>query len=108
MASSKVPADVRDFVVWFLPSVEHLEVFMTLHRHPARSWSPHEMAAELHIPEPTAEDVLERLARDNFLEIKISNEIMYRFNPQNPALADAAQRCADFYARHRSAVMNLV
>jgi hypothetical protein len=47
-------------------------------------------------------------SRDNFLDIKISNEVMYRFDPPDPALAQAAQQCADFYGRDRIAMMNLV
>ena len=81
---------------------------MILQRNPARTWSPAAMAAELRIPEPTTADVLERLARDNFLDVKISNDILYRFNPVNPDLAAAAQKCADFYLRERISMINLI
>lgn len=66
------------------------------------------MAAELRIPESTAEAILERLASDNFLDIKISNEILYRFNPATAPLEAASALCADFYLRERIAMINLV
>ena len=66
------------------------------------------MAAELRIRESTAGDVLERLASDNFLDVKISNEILYRFNPATAALQHAAALCADCYLRERIAMLNFV
>ena len=108
MAPHKIPADVRDFVSRYLPTLEHLEVLMLLQRTAARFWSPPEVAGELRIADPTAADVLEGLASDNFLDIKISNDVLYRFNPATPALEGIAARSADFYSRERIAMMNLV
>ena len=66
------------------------------------------MAVELRIPESTAEDVLERLASDNFLDVKISNDILYRFNPATEALEALSARVADLYVRERIAMINVV
>jgi len=66
------------------------------------------MAAELRIPEDTAADVLERLASDNFLDVKISNDILYRFNPASDALDAVSARCAELYVRERISMINLV
>ena len=66
------------------------------------------MSTELRIPESTADNVLERLASDNFLDVKISNEILYRFNPATAGLETSAALCADLYVRERIAMINLV
>jgi hypothetical protein len=108
VAAPKIPRDIREFVARFLPSVEHLETFMVLQRNTTRTWSPADMAIELRIQESTAADVLERLASDNFLDVKISNEILYRFNPATPALEAQAARCAEYYLHERIAMINLV
>lgn len=108
MAAPKIPKDIRDFVLRYLPSVELLETFVVLQRNTTRSWSPSDMAAELGITEPRAADVLERLASANFLDVKISNEILYRFNPATTVLEGAAVRCASFYVRERIEMINLV
>lgn len=108
MPDSTIPADVRDFIARYLPSVEHLEIFVILQRQPTRSWSPPEMAEELRITVGTAADALEQLASQNFLDIRISNDILYRFNPATPALTREANRCAEYYVSERITVINLV
>jgi hypothetical protein len=108
VAATKIPKDIREFVARYLPSVEHLEVFIVLQRNTTRSWSAPDMSTELRIPESTAENVLERLASDNLLDVKISNEILYRFNPATAALETSAALCADLYVRERIAMINLV
>lgn len=108
MTAARVPKDIRQFVARFLPRVEHLEVLMILQRAAARSWSPSEIAAWLRIPESTAADVLEQLALDNFLDVKISNEILYRFKPATADLVLAVADCAEFYQRERTAMIDAV
>jgi hypothetical protein len=108
VAAPKIPREIREFVARFLPSVEHLEAFIVLHKNTTRSWSAADMAVELRIPESTAEDVLERLASDNFLDVKISNDILYRFNPATDALEALSARVADLYVRERIAMINVV
>ena len=108
MSASRVPKDIQEFVARFLPSVEHLETFIVLQRNTTRSWSPSDVAAELRIQESTAADVLEHLASDNFLDVKISNEILYRFNPATTQLEQVAARCAEYYLRERITMINLV
>jgi len=108
VAAPHIPKEVRDFVARFLPSVEHLETFITIQRNTTKSWSAADVSVELRIPESEASGVLERLASDNFLDVKISNEILYRFNPATAALETAAASCANCYLRHRIAMINLV
>jgi hypothetical protein len=108
VADSKIPKDIREFVARFLPGIEYLETFIVLQRNTTRTWSPAEVALELRIPESSAADVLERLASDNFLDVRISNEILYRFNPATAALEGQAARCAEYYLRERIAMINLV
>jgi hypothetical protein len=99
---------VQDFVVRFLPSVEHLEIFIVLQRNTARSWSAREIATQVRISEAAAARVLERLASDNFLAVRISNDILYRFNPANDALRALSAGCADWYGRERISMIKLL
>lgn len=108
MAAARIPKDIRDFVARFLPSVEHLEAFIALRKNTTRSWSPADIAEELRISEDEAAKVLERLASDNFLDVKISNDILYRFNPATERLDALATRVADLWNRERIAMINLV
>jgi hypothetical protein len=106
--SELVPKDIRDFVSRHLPSIDHLEALVLLHRDPTRSWSPPELAAELRISDSAAEVLLVGLASQSFLDVKISNDILFRFDPVSLELENFASRCADFYARERIAMLNLV
>ena len=81
---------------------------MLLQHNASRSWNSADVAAELRITKSTAEAVLDTLASNNFLDIKISNDILFRYNPASPELKQAAARCAHFYKRERMAVISLV
>ena len=108
MAATRIPKDIRDFVARFLPSVEHLETFIVLRRNTTRSWSAADLSVELRMPEASAGNVLEQLASDNFLDVSISSEIRYRFNPATAELDALSTRCTDFYLRERIAMMRTV
>jgi hypothetical protein len=108
VVSVKIPREIRQFVARFLPGLEYLETFMLLCNGATRSWSASDIAKAAGLPESVAADVLEHLASDNFLDVKISNDILYRFNPATPALGDLSRRCADFCVRERIAMISLV
>jgi hypothetical protein len=106
--SAKIPKEIQQFAARFLPSVAHLETFVLLLGNTARFWSAEDVAAAVGIAVSAAADVLEQLASDNFLDVKISNEILYRFNPATPALETRARECADLYRHERIAMINFV
>ena len=81
---------------------------MLLRQNAAKSWNSRDIAVELRIAGPTVDAVLEHLASDNFLDVKISSDILFRYSPASAELADIAARCADFYGRERMAIINLV
>ena len=108
MVSTSIPGDIQDFLAHYLPGLDYLETFIVLQRNASRLWSATDVSAELRIPTATAEQVLERLASDNFLEVKIANELLYRFNPATAALETSAAHCADLYVHERIAMISLV
>ena len=99
---------MQEFVARFLPSVGHLRILIVLQRNTTRSWSAAEIAAEVRVAESTAADVLEQLASDNFLAVRISNDILYRFNPATDTLRAMATSCVELYARDRMAIINIL
>ena len=108
MPPVKIPREIRQFVARHLPGLEYLETFMLLCNGTTRWWSASDIAKAAGLAQSVAADVLEQLASDNFLDVKISNDILYRFNPATPALEDVSRRCADFGVRERIAMINLV
>ena len=108
MPPAKVPPDIRDFVDRCLPGLAFLETLMLLCDGRTRSWSASAVAQAAGLDESVAADVLERLAQDNLLDVTISNDVLYRFNPATRALAELSLRCADLYARERTSLITLV
>lgn len=103
-----IPDDIRAFIIRYLTSIEHLEVFVLLQRSIDRYWSASEVAAELRIPIARSEQVLERLASNNFLDIKILNDVVYRFNPATSDIDEISNRCAALYRTERLAMIKLI
>jgi hypothetical protein len=99
---------LREFITRFLSSVEHLEIFIALQKNTLRWWSARDMAAEMRLPESTTADVLEQLASGNFLAVRISNDILYRFNPATDTLRRISGTCADLYVRDRISLISLL
>lgn len=98
--------DVRDFVSRYLGSVERLETFVFLRRGATRYWTATEIAEALDFPTEAMEQALERLASDNFLEVKIANDLMYRFDPVE-TLRETAEQVGVAYSRDRTALLRL-
>lgn len=81
-------------------------MLMLLRRNATRYWSAEAVASELGMPMPVVRRPLERLASANMLDIRLAQDVMYRFNPAE-AHIDAVNELADAYSRARTAVLRL-
>ena len=108
MSHNRIPIEVRQFVARFLPSVAHLETFIVLQKNPTRWWNAAELAQDVRIGEATAADVLEQFASANFLAVRISGDILYRFNPATHAIESISSQCADCYIFERLTMIDLI
>ena len=71
-------------------------------------WTAKELATELSLAAaPTARD-LEVLATSGLLEIRLGNDVHYRFAPTSPELDRAATALADMYRSHRVDVLSYI
>jgi hypothetical protein len=105
---NRIPIEVRQFVARFLPSVAHLETFIVLQKDPTRWWTAAELAQDVRIGDATAADILEQFASANFLAVRISGDILYRFNPATHAIESTSSRCADWYIFERLTMIDLI
>jgi hypothetical protein len=106
--SNRIPTEIRQFVARFLPSVAHLETFIALQKDPMRWWNAAELAEDVRIGEATAADVLEQFASANFLAVRISGDILYRFNPATRAIESISSRCRDWYIFERPTMIDFI
>jgi hypothetical protein len=95
------------FVSQHLSSVEDLEVLLFLWRTKGRWWRATDTATQLHIAEPTVMRSLERLA-GAFLEVRLTDDICFRFNPDNVEIQEQTDALDVAYAQQRTALIRLI
>jgi hypothetical protein len=81
---------------------------MLLQRTRERFSSAAEIADELTMTHEAAAQVLENLGSYNLLDVKVSDDLRYRYNPATPTLDSAATQSAESYQRQRIALIRLV
>ena len=104
----ELPAAVVDFVREHVDNLEQLDVLTSIMKSPERWWDAAEVARFLGLNPVVARGALERLASSNLLEITISTDVHYRFQPGTPSVRDAADVFAEAWRDHRGEVVRLV
>jgi hypothetical protein len=87
-----------------LGGVESLEALLVFVREPGRWISSDQVAAELHVIR-RLDHVLEALARQNLLDVRLGRDVLYRFVSAPPTLVDVVHRLAAEYSERRLLVM---
>jgi len=103
-----LPAPLTQFARSHLHSVEALQVFILCIDHRERWWDSSAIARRLAIAESQARRVLDQLARSNLLDIRISEEVRFRFAPGVHELEEVAAAFASAYHDNPAAIVNLV
>jgi hypothetical protein len=107
---TRVPDDVRRFVLTSVPSVPYLEAALLFHARPADLLGAADVARALYIPERSAAELLQ-LLRDTAL-VAVAGERgdapAFRYAPADEALAKAVDRLAQAYAHDLIGVTNLI
>jgi hypothetical protein len=103
-----VPARVAAFTTRHLDTIEDLQVLVACMESSDRWWSSGSTARELGLTPATARRSLDRLSKRNLFDIRVSDDVRYRFAPGASALeADAREWLAE-YRRNPLAVAKLV
>lgn len=103
-----LPPDVTDFVARNLRTLEHLQVLMTCIEARDRWWDAATMGRELGISPTAARRALDDLARGNLLDIRITGDVRYQFNPGTAELEASALAAAGVYRTNPVALVQLV
>jgi hypothetical protein len=105
---TQLSPDVRDFSAGYLRSLEDLQVLMSCMAARDRWWDSPSMARELGIGTTIARQSLDHLARGNLLDIRITGDVRYQFNPGTPQLEATALAFAAAYRANPVAIVQLV
>ena len=105
---SALSPEVVEFAANNVDSLDDLQVLLTCMDTRDRWWDANGMARELGIGVSASRRSLDRLARGNLLDIRITGDVRYQFKPGTPRLEAAAAACAAAYRANPIALVQLV
>lgn len=104
--SSLSPA-AREFLRARLGSLLQLDIALLLHADPSAWWSAERVAEHLRVTLDAATQALETLASRNLLDVRIANDLTYRFAPWHESTAQLVAEIADHHYEARELVARL-
>jgi len=107
MKSSLAP-DVVRFATTNLPSVKELRVLVLFVEGQERWYNADTIARTLRIPGRVAQAALDHLARRNLLDIRVTDDVRYRFRPGTPILESQATAVVATYRRNPQQILQLI
>ena len=102
-----LPAELRAFLHSCIDSIQQVELLLLM-RGSERMRTARDIAAELGIPVPAARHDVESLTARGLLEVKVGEEIAYRYKPKTEDLAKYSDQLARYYITARHAVLGFV
>jgi hypothetical protein len=94
---SPLPPAVVAFITRSLRSLEHLQLLEAVVGAADTWWDADSVARHLSIRPGAARTVLDDLARSNLLDIRITDDVRYRYRPTAPELDDIVKACLAAY-----------
>jgi hypothetical protein len=108
MTPEPLPPDVAAFIGDHLLSLDEIEVLTAMRDLPDRWWDARLIYAELGIPVAAARGLLDHLAGLNLFDIRVTDEVRYRFQPGTAELAQTVSRLVAIYRTNRTAVVEAI
>jgi hypothetical protein len=108
MSPQALPPRVLAFLAAHIAGIDHLQLLMRLVATPDRWWDAAAMARELGIPERTARDALDHLARHNLLDIRVTGDVRYQYCAGTAELEAAVTETTEAFRRRPIDVIDAV
>jgi len=103
-----VPGKVAEFTTRHLETIDDLQVLIACMENRDRWWSTESAAHQLGITRAIAGRSLDHLARQNLFDIRIRDDIRYRFAPGTPGLEAEALAWLLEYRKNPLGIVKLV
>ena len=104
---SPLSAAAREFLRNRLGSLIELDIALLLHADASVRWSAERVAGHLRVPADATTQALETLASRNLLDVRIANDLAYRFAPWHESTAQLVAEIADHHYEARELVARL-
>lgn len=102
-----LPSELRVFLHSCIESIEQVELLLLL-RGSERMRTAREIATALRMPIAIARSDVETLAARGLLEVRVGEEIAYRYRPKSEDLVRYCDLLAQYYITSRQAVLVFV
>src|SRR3954470_22190335 len=106
MSNTRIPDEVRRFILTSIPSVPYLEALLLLRAEPARPWDSHHLAGRLYIGQGQAQELLEAMQQAGITSRSHASGFMYE--PADPARVALIDALADTYSHNLVGVTDLI
>jgi DNA-binding FadR family transcriptional regulator len=103
----ELPTELRVFIHSCIESIEQVELLLLM-RGSDRMRTARDIASALRVSVSAARRNLETLAARGLLEVRVGDEIAYRYRPKSDDLARFCDLLAQFYITARQAVLGFV
>ena len=106
MSKTRIPDEVRRFILTSIPSVPYLEALLLLRAESARPWDSHRLAGRLYIGEGQAADLLQSMQQAGVT--RRMEDGGFSYGPAQPELQVLIDALADTYAHDLVGVTDLI
>lgn len=106
--SRELPPRVLAFMADHIRSLDDLQLLIAMIQAPDRWWDASVAARELGTSPTAARLLLDHLATQNLLDIRITGDVRYQFHPGTEELREAALEAAEEYRTNPLTLAQLV
>jgi hypothetical protein len=102
------PADLKQFIEFYIESVPQLEALLLLRNDPSRRWLAADVAKALYVPENTAATLLADFVRRDLAVVESPADAHYAYRSQDAEIDRLIDLLATAYHERRVAVISLI
>lgn len=106
MATSRLPLDIKTFLIESIDSIAHLEVLLMLYNNKDREWDAESVSKELRSNHHSAENQLSQLTNKGFF--KVNDFKKYKYGPSSDEVNQKIARLHDIYNEMPVAVVTCI
>jgi hypothetical protein len=106
MSKTRIPDEVRRFILTSIPSVPYLEALLLLRAETARPWDSHRLAGRLYTGEGQAHELLQAMQQAGVT--RRHDDGSFTYAPAQPELQALIDALADTYAQDLVGVTDLI
>ena len=104
----QLPERVAAFLATYIASAAELQLLVALIDGPDRWWDSVSASREIGLPVSLMSGMLDRFAKANLLDIRVTDAVRYRLRPGTPELEQDLAGLREAWRFHPAAVMQVV